>query len=62
MPKITPKFEDCVSCKIFSKTKIRLKCLNCDSGEFFEEKISDEELDENQLMKIYGEMKSHGNT
>lgn len=57
----SPKFPDCVSCRFFNKTFKKRRnpiCGACDIGEFFEERSRSRELNDNELMDLFGRMHS----
>lgn len=55
MRTIRPKFDDCTSCVFFNRHRHNPNCGECDSGEFFEEKIRVREKTNHELMELYGE-------
>ncbi len=50
---VKPRHSDCPSCKFFNRRVASARCLPCGAGEFFEEKDSDVELDDDSLMALY---------
>ncbi|TDW20427.1 hypothetical protein EV128_12557 [Rhizobium azibense] len=52
---VRPKFDDCKSCVFFLKNRRNPICGECDSGEFFEEKVRIREKTNHELMKLFGE-------
>lgn len=50
---IEPRFNECFSCVHFCRSRISRYCLECRSGEFFEEKINDEAPSDEALMSMY---------
>lgn len=51
-----PKFDDCETCIYFLKRVRNPVCRECDSGEFFTERVVIREKNQNELMKIYEDM------
>lgn len=50
------RFPECVLCRHYSRKAPARVCFQCGSGEFFEDKTEQTELDEHALMKMYSEM------
>lgn len=50
-----PKFSDCETCIFFSRKRTNPACRQCDSGEFYEEKVRTREKTDDELMSLYGE-------
>ncbi|MBX4911343.1 hypothetical protein HJA82_28955 [Rhizobium bangladeshense] len=52
---VRPKFDDCKSCVFFLRNRVNPVCKQCDSGEFYEQKIRTREKTNHELMELYGE-------
>ena len=44
---------ECKDCKHFRPHTGSVHCLNCDAGEFFEEKINDQQPSDQELLNYY---------
>lgn len=53
--RVKPKFDECRSCRFFSRLHTNPNCGACDNGEFFEEKTCSRALTDNELMDLYKE-------
>jgi hypothetical protein len=56
-----PRHKDCPSCKHFKVDRPSAKCLPCGAGEFFEERVDEDngEPSDSFLMAIYAGMSDH---
>lgn len=54
MSTLRPKFDDCKSCVFYLKKTRNPICGECDSGEFYEERVRVREKTNHELMEIYG--------
>jgi hypothetical protein len=52
-----PKFGDCTICRFYRPETGSVKCLPCEVGENFEEKINDRQPDDDELMKMFANMR-----
>lgn len=61
MAYFTGRHPECIDCKHFKPNSGSVHCLSCGAGEFFEEKIHDEQPDDEELMDIFAYMESQNN-
>jgi hypothetical protein len=56
-----PRHRDCPACKHFRPDRVSATCLPCGAGEFFEERIDeeDDEPSDGFLMTIYAGMSDY---
>jgi hypothetical protein len=50
-----PKFADCKTCVFFLRNRVNPICKECDSGEFYEERVRVREKTKHELMELFGE-------
>jgi Zn ribbon nucleic-acid-binding protein len=55
-PIVGARYPECKDCKHFDPTTLSIKCLRCGAGEYFEERIDDDDPSDEEMMILYGKM------